>query len=219
MRVFILLSLLFFIGCQSAVIISSNSDDKKINNNANNINNANYTNNIGHFIYVTNNVITDTNNLETNLYYLQHTKRGKILILKNPILFDSNSSIVNTNKYAETLNYVSTILNFTNVLDVYIEGHIDYSEISYMNKNTVYNLSPTNNILYLYDRNNEADLSYLRSLAVADSLTDNDKKLKIIGLQNLIDYGTREQNRRVEFVIIENSNDMYMYTNYIFNLY
>ena len=113
-----------------------------------------------------------------------------------------------------------------------------------MNKNTVYNLSPTNNILYLYDRNNEADLSYLRSLAVGDLLSDDDKKLKAIGLQNLIDYGTREQNRRdddkklkaiglqnlidygtreqnrrVEFVIIENSNDMYVYTNYIYNLY
>ena len=209
------MSLLFFIGCQSAVIISNASDYQNINNT--NINNTNAINK-GQFIYVTNNIIS-TNNLETNLYYLQYTKRGKLLILKNPIFFDSNSSIVDINKYAETLNYVSTILNFTNVLDVYIEGHIDYSEIRYMNKNTVYNLSPTNNILYLYDRNNEADLSYLRSLAVADLLSDDDKKLKAIGLQNLIDYGTREQNRRVEFVIIENSNDMYVYTNYIYNLY
>ncbi|WP_157151210.1 hypothetical protein [Brachyspira sp. SAP_772] len=213
MRVLILLSFLFFIGCQSAVIISNASDDKNLIN----INNTNVVNN-GRFIYVTNNIIS-TNDLKTNLYYLQYTKRGKLLILKNPILFDSNSSIVDTNKYAETLNYVSTILNFTNVLDVYIEGHIDSSEVRYMDKNTVYNLSPTNNILYLYDRNNEADLSYLRSLAVSDLLTDNDNKLKVIGLQNLIDYGTREQNRRVEFVIIENSNDMYMYTNYIYNLY
>lgn len=214
MRVFILLSLLFFIGCQSAVIISSNSDNENLNNK----NNTDAINN-GQFIYVTNDVITNTNNFENNVFYLQYTKRGKLLILKNPILFDSNSSIVDTNKYAETLNYVSTILNFTNVIDVYIEGHIDSSEVRYMDKNTVYNLSPTNNILYLYDRNNEADLSYLRSLAVGDLLTDNDNKLKVIGLQNLIDYGTREQNRRVEFVIIENSNDMYMYTNYIFNLY
>lgn len=214
MRVFILLSLLFFIGCQSAVIISSNSDNENLNNK----NNTDAINN-GQFIYVTNDVITNTNNFENNVFYVQNTKRGKLLILKNPILFDSNSSIVDTNKYAETLNYVSTILNFTNVIDVYIEGHIDSSEVRYMDKNTVYNLSPTNNILYLYDRNNEADLSYLRSLAVGDLLTDNDKKLKIIGLQNLIDYGTKEQNRRVEFVIIENSNDMYMYTNYIFNLY
>ena len=214
MRVFILLSLLFFIGCQSAVIISSNSDNENLNNK----NNTDAINN-GQFIYVTNDVITNTNNFENNVFYVQNTKRGKLLILKNPILFDSNSSIVNTNVYAETLDYIDLVLKSTNILSIYIEGHIDSSEIRYMNKNTVYNLSPTNNILYLYDRNNEADLSYLRSLAVADSLTDNDKKLKTIGLQNLIDYGTKEQNRRVEFVIIENSNDMYMYTNYICNLY
>ena len=214
MRVFILLSLLFFIGCQSAVIISSNSDNENLNNK----NNTDAINN-GQFIYVTNDVITNTNNFENNVFYVQNTKRGKLLILKNPILFDSNSSIVNTNVYAETLDYIDLVLKSTNILSIYIEGHIDSSEIRYMNKNTVYNLSTTNNILYLYDRNNEADLSYLRSLAVADSLTDNDKKLKTIGLQNLIDYGTKEQNRRVEFVIIENSNDMYMYTNYICNLY
>ncbi|CCG55750.1 hypothetical protein WESB_0278 [Brachyspira pilosicoli WesB] len=197
MRIFILLFLLFFIGCQSAVIISKDSNE--VNNKEN----------------ITNEITTNTN----SVYYVQNTKRGKLLILKDPILFDSNSSVVNTNKYAETLDYLSLVLKSTNILNIYIEGHIDSSEVRYMNKNTVYNLSTTNNILYLYDRNNEVDLSYLRSLAVGDLLTDNDNKLKAIGLQNLIDYGTPEQNRRVEFVIIENSNDMYMYTNYICNLY
>lgn len=197
MRIFILLFLLFFIGCQSAVIISKDSNE--VNNKEN----------------ITNEITTNTN----SVYYVQNTKRGKLLILKDPILFDSNSSVVNTNKYAETLDYLSLVLKSTNILNIYIEGHIDSSEVRYMNKNTVYNLSTTNNILYLYDRNNEVDLSYLRSLAVGDLLTDNDNKLKAIGLQNLIDYGAPEQNRRVEFVIIENSNDMYMYTNYIYNLY
>ena len=112
------------------------------------------------------------------------------------------------------------ILKSTNVLNIYIEGHIDSSEVRYMNKNTVYNLSHTNNILYLYDRyNNEFDLSYLRSLAVEDLLINDNDKLKSIGLQNLIDYGDAQKNRRVEFVIIENSNDMYVYTNYLYNLY
>ena len=207
MRVFILLSL-FFIGCQSAVIISNNSDDK----------NVNYTNDNVQAINITNNIIT--NDTTNNVYYVQNTKRGKLLILKDPIFFDSNSSIVNTNKYAETLDYLSLVLKSTNILNIYIEGHIDSSEVRYMNKNTVYSLSPTNNILYLYDRyNNEFDLSYLRSLEVADLLTDNDKKLKTLGLQNLIDYGDAQKNRRVEFIIIENSNDMYIYTNYLYNLY
>ncbi|MEI0530756.1 hypothetical protein R4I97_04260 [Brachyspira pilosicoli] len=206
MRVFILLSL-FFIGCQSAVIISNASDDK-------NLNNINYTNN-GQHVNITNNVISNN-----NVYYVQNTERGKLLILKEPIFFDSNSSIVNTNKYAETLDYLSLILKSTNIINIYIEGHIDSSEVRYMNKNTVYNLSPTNNILYLYDRyNNEFDLSYLRSLAVEDLLVNDNDKIKSIGLQNLIDYGDAQKNRRVEFVIIENSNDMYVYTNYLYNLY
>ena len=206
MRVFILLSL-FFIGCQSAVIISNASDDK-------NLNNINYTNN-GQHVNITNNVISNN-----NVYYVQNTERGKLLILKEPIFFDSNSSIVNTNKYAETLDYLSLILKSTNIINIYIEGHIDSSEVRYMNKNTVYNLSPTNNILYLYDRyNNEFDLSYLRSLAVEDLLINDNDKIKSIGLQNLIDYGDAQKNRRVEFVIIENSNDMYVYTNYLYNLY
>ena len=214
MRVFILLSLLILIGCQSAVIISNNSDDKNLNN----INNANYTNNNAKYANITNDAIS--NDSQNNVYYVQNTQRGKVLILKEPIFFDSNSSIVNTNKYAETLDYLSLILKSTNVLNIYIEGHIDSSEVRYMNKNTVYNLSPTNNILYLYDRyNNEFDLSYLRSLAVEDLLINDNDKLKSIGLQNLIDYGDAQKNRRVEFVIIENSNDMYVYTNYLYNLY
>ncbi len=214
MRVFILLSLLILIGCQSAVIISNNSDDKNLNN----INNANYTNNNVKYTNITNDAIS--NDSQNNVYYAQNTQRGKVLILKEPIFFDSNSSIVNTNKYAETLDYLSLILKSTNVLNIYIEGHIDSSEVRYMNKNTVYNLSPTNNILYLYDRyNNEFDLSYLRSLAVEDLLINDNDKLKSIGLQNLIDYGDAQKNRRVEFVIIENSNDMYVYTNYLYNLY
>lgn len=214
MRVFILLSLLILIGCQSAVIISNNSDDKNLNN----INNANYTNNNVKYTNITNDAIS--NDSQNNVYYVQNTQRGKLLILKEPIFFDSNSSIVNTNKYAETLDYLSLILKSTNVLNIYIEGHIDSSEVRYMNKNTVYNLSHTNNILYLYDRyNNEFDLSYLRSLAVEDLLINDNDKLKSIGLQNLIDYGDAQKNRRVEFVIIENSNDMYVYTNYLYNLY
>ena len=156
MRVFILLSLLILIGCQSAVIISNNSDDKNLNN----INNANYTNNNVKYTNITNDAIS--NDSQNNVYYVQNTQRGKVLILKEPIFFDSNSSIVNTNKYAETLDYLSLILKSTNVLNIYIEGHIDSSEVRYMNKNTVYNLSPTNNILYLYDRyNNEFDLRFI----------------------------------------------------------
>ena len=61
MRVFILLSLLFLIGCQSAVIISNASYNKNLNN----ISNANYTNNNVQYLNVTNNI--DTNNIENNV--------------------------------------------------------------------------------------------------------------------------------------------------------
>ena len=81
MRVFILLSLLFLIGCQSAIIISNASDNK----NSNNISNANYTNNNGQYLNVTNNI--DTNNIENNVYYVKNTERGKLLILKETHIF------------------------------------------------------------------------------------------------------------------------------------
>ena len=82
MRVFILLSLLILIGCQSAVIISNNSDDKNLNN----INNANYTNNNVKYTNITNDAIS--NDSQNNVYYVQNTQRGKVLILKEPIFFD-----------------------------------------------------------------------------------------------------------------------------------
>lgn len=214
MRLLILLIILFLSACQSAVVISTDSKDKKniIQTNSSNITNNNIANN--------NNI---TNTKDENIYYVKSTSRGKLLVLKNPIFFDLHSSEVDTNKYIDTINYISSILTETNIINIYIEGHIDSSETKYMNKDIKYTLNKTNNILYLYDRyNDDLDLSYLRSLAVENTITNNNKdKIKTIGLQDLIryDYNNSDKNRRVEFIIIENSNDMYIYSNYIYNIY
>ena len=81
-------------------------------------------------------------------------------------------------------------------------------------------LRRTNDILYLYEnRGNESDLSYLRARAVSSYLTNVMRtKLINIGVQNLINpYDNDALNRRVEFIIIENSNDINIYNNYFRN--
>ena len=104
-------------------------------------------------------------------------------------------------------------------MNIIVEGHTDNSRRENVD-NSFYNLSRTNDILYLYDsKKNETDLSYLRAVAVSSYLT-NAMKIKLIniGVQNLINpYDTDALNRRVEFIIIENSSDIDIYNNYFRN--
>ena len=64
------------------------------------------------------------------------------------------------------------------------------------------------------------DLSYMRSYNVYLAITNGSlNKLTNYGLQDLLsEYKDARKNRRAEFILIENSNDMYVYTNYINNL-
>ena len=75
-------------------------------------------------------------------------------------------------------------------------------------------------ILFLYNRKNIDDLSYKRSYNVYLAITNGVvSKLTNYGLQDLLsEYKKIEENRRVEFILIENTNDMNVYTNYINNL-
>ena len=135
------------------------------------------------------------------------------------ILFEQNSSKVNVNRYEKTIIYVSSLLGLTNIMNIIVEGHTDNSKRENVD-NSSYNLSRTNDILYLYDsKKNETDLSYLRAVAVSSYLT-NAMKIKLIniGVQNLINpYDIDALNRRVEFIIIENSSDIDIYNNYFRN--
>ena len=119
----------------------------------------------------------------------------------------------------KTIIYVSSLLGLTNIMNIIVEGHTDNSRRENVD-NSSYNLSRTNDILYLYDsKKNETDLSYLRAVAVSSYLT-NAMKIKLIniGVQNLINpYDTDALNRRVEFIIIENSSDIDIYNNYFRN--
>ncbi|HJH55643.1 MAG TPA: hypothetical protein K8V77_06135, partial [Brachyspira hyodysenteriae] len=72
----------------------------------------------------------------------------------------------------------------------------------------------------LYNRKDIDDLSYKRAYNVYVAITNGVvNKLTNYGLQDLLsEYKKIEENRRVEFILIENSNDMNVYTNYINNL-
>ena len=103
-------------------------------------------------------------------------------------------------------------------MNIIVEGHIDNSGRERTNA-LFYNLSKTNDILYLYNERSDYDLSYLRAKTVSSYLTNVMKtKLIDIGVQNLINpYEDDALNRRVEFIIIENSNDINIYNNYFRN--
>lgn len=211
--------IIMIITCQSSIVISNNRRNDKINNAA--------TNNIRTNIIANN---TRTNNIATNqaqkniqpqiqiAYQYRLTERGKILIVPENILFEQNSSKVNVNRYEKTIIYVSSLLGLTNIMNIIVEGHTDNSRRENVD-NSFYNLSRTNDILYLYNGRSDYDLSYLRAKTVSSYLTNVMKtKLIDIGVQNLINpYEDDALNRRVEFIIIENSNDINIYNNYFRN--
>lgn len=212
--------IIMIITCQSSIVISRNN---RGNNNIQTNNNIR-TNNMSTNDNITNNITT--NQIQTNIeppiqiaYQYRLTERGKILIVPENILFEQNSSKVNVNRYEKTIIYVSSLLGLTNIMNIIVEGHTDNSRRENVD-NSSYNLSRTNDILYLYDsKKNEIDLSYLRAVAVSSYLT-NAMKIKLIniGVQNLINpYDTDALNRRVEFIIIENSSDIDIYNNYFRN--
>lgn len=213
---FILLLFLFIaiLTCQSSIVISSNNQRNNIQTNDINTN---------AIVNIANN---ETNRTQTNIepqiqiaYQYQLTDRGKILVVPQKILFDQNSSKVNPNRYERTIIYVSSLLGLTNIMNIVVEGHIDGSGMENSN-NLFYNLSRTNDILYLYDkRKTETDLSYDRAEIVSSYLTNSMKsKLINIGVQGLVNpYDEDALNRRVEFIIIENPTDIDIYNNYFRN--
>lgn len=213
---FLLFSLIIVLNCQSSVVIySKNQRNEREERNTNNTERNNTR---------TNNILT--NQIQTNIattiqitYQYQLTARGKVLIIPENILFEQNSDRVNASRYGRTIIYVSSLLGLTNIMNIIVEGHTDSSGRETTNP-SFYNLSRTNDILYLYEnRGNESDLSYLRARAVSSYLTNVMRtKLINIGVQNLINpYDDDALNRRVEFIIIENSNDINIYNNYFRN--
>ena len=214
---FLLFSLIIVLNCQSSVVIYSKNQKKDMENNQ--------TNNANTRINDRATNTTRTNQIQTNIaptiqitYQYQLTARGKVLIVPENILFEQNSSRFNADRYGRTIIYVSSLLGLTNIMNIIVEGHTDNSGRETINPSS-YNLNRTNDILYLYERGNESDLSYLRATAVSSYLTNAMRnKLMNIGVQNLINpYEDDALNRRVEFIIIENSNDINIYNNYFRN--
>ena len=216
--IFLSLLLIMVLNCQSSVVIYSKNqrNDRENNNQTNSIsanNRATNNNNIA-----TNRTQTNTAHTIQIAYQYQLTERGKVLIVPENILFEQNASKVNTDRYGRTIIYVSSLLGVTNIMNIIVEGHTDSSGRERTNA-LFYNLSKTNDILYLYNERSDYDLSYLRAKTVSSYLTNVMKtKLIDIGVQNLINpYEDDALNRRVEFIIIENSNDINIYNNYFRN--
>ena len=216
--IFLSLLIIMVLNCQSSVVIYSKNQRNDRENN-------NQTNNISANNRATNNNNIATNRTQTNTaptiqiaYQYQLTERGKVLIVPENILFEQNASKVNTDRYGRTIIYVSSLLGVTNIMNIIVEGHTDSSGRERTNA-LFYNLSKTNDILYLYNERSDYDLSYLRAKTVSSYLTNVMKtKLIDIGVQNLINpYEDDALNRRVEFIIIENSNDINIYNNYFRN--
>ena len=153
--------------------------------------------------------------LPTNKTEYQYTltDRGKLLTVPSTILFGSNSSYLDLNKYNNTISYVSSLSHNTNIMNIIIEGHISSNE----NASLEYG---KDDILILYNRKEAEDLSYKRCESVYLNMKTTDLyKFTNYALQDLLNiYTNDEENRRVDFILIENSNDMNIYTNYINNL-
>ena len=153
--------------------------------------------------------------LPTNKAEYQYTltDRGKLLTVPSTILFGSNSSYLDLNKYNNTISYVSSLSHNTNIMNIIIEGHISSNE----NASLEYG---KDDILILYNKKEAEDLSYKRCESVYLNMKTTDLyKFTNYALQDLLNiYTNDEENRRVDFILIENSNDMNIYTNYINNL-
>ncbi len=155
-------------------------------------------------------------------YQYRLTERGKILIVPQTILFDENSDIVDMNKYETTINYVSSLINNPKIISMMIEGHIGHNESPVL-KSLVYQANRTNNVLYLYNypTQDRVDLSEIRAKNVENYIQANVEpiylsKIKILSLQDLIaPYFDESKNRRVEFIIMENEDDIQKYLRYI----
>ena len=154
--------------------------------------------------------VPETN--KTKYEYIM-TERGKLLVVPDAILFTSNSSYLDLNKYNNTISYVSSLSHNTNIMNIIIEGHISSNE----NASLEYG---KDDILILYNKKEAEDLSYKRCESVYLNMKTTDLyKFTNYALQDLLNiYTNDEENRRVDFILIENSNDMNIYTNYINNL-
>ena len=109
--ILLLFLLTMIITCQSSVVIYSNRQRNNASTNdtrTNNIANNTRTNNI-----VTNQIQTNIQPQIQITYQYRLTERGKILIVPENILFEQNSSKVNTDKYGKTIIYVSSLLGLT----------------------------------------------------------------------------------------------------------
>ena len=79
--------------------------------------------------------VPETN--KTKYEYIM-TERGKLLVVPDAILFTSNSSYLDLNRYNDTINYVSSLSQNTNIMSIIIEGHISDNENMFLENRIFY---------------------------------------------------------------------------------
>lgn len=161
----------------------------------------------------------DASSKKKNTYSLENTDRGKTLINAKPVRFEFGDYKLNDALYDDSLENVISFLNDNPNSIIILEGHIDSSGKE--NYSTDYSFNnDLEDLVYLYRKEHSGlDLSTKRSQSVRNRLVElgaDKNKLVIKGLgKSLPKYKKDDENRRVEFVVIENNDDMMKYNNYI----
>ena len=132
---------------------------------------------------------------------IRDTPRGKVLVITPKIVHFYNAETNMMSGYIKSFDVAKTILDMNPSIKMVLEG----------NANRLGEAYPYNYQLSV--RRADASLNYLINLGV-------DKKRLITSAlgEGLPEYPTLEENRRLEFIIIENENDLIKYNNFVKNV-
>jgi len=132
---------------------------------------------------------------------IRDTERGKILVIDPSIIHFYHAKVMMYKGYENAFLLTEDVLDMNPSVNMILEGHTS---------------NPGNAYLYNYNlsvNRAKASFNYLKNLGV------NGNRLTVVGLgEGLPEYNTAAKNRRLEFVIIENQNDLNTYQNYIKNV-
>ena len=132
---------------------------------------------------------------------IRNTDRGKVLVIDPSIIHFYKEKTTMYEGYEDTFSLAKEVLDMNPSVDIILEGHASKPGKAYLYN---YNLS--------VDRS-KTSLNYLESMGV------NTNRLTVKGLgEGLTEYNTATKNRRLEFIIIEDKNDLNTYQNYIKNI-
>ena len=129
------------------------------------------------------------------------TERGEILVIDLSLVYFYNEKTTMYKGYEDIFSLTKEVLDMNPSVNIILEGHASKPGKAYPYN---YNLS---------ENRAKASLTYLESIAV------NPDRLTTRGLgEGLPEYDTENKNRRLEFVIIKNQDDLNTYEDYVKNV-